>query len=342
MFRNGVAAWKLVACALVSTGLAVAVATTPAAANTPNAPAFCVVLPQVAAVQAEFQALAGNIDPTSQTTITNTQPSVGDVTAFVGDVAAVVTPGDLNVTDDIKPQWDVVSGGLSQLSQTLQTAGYQFSTLPPLQVQAIVDAANASELPGVLPADLDAAKAALTTWSTTNCVGAPTPPGTTVPVQPVDPATGTSPVTVTFATVGAAGLTAVTSSSSGPAVPTGFQLGNPPTYYDVTTTAGYSGAITLCFSYDPVAYPAGASLVLYHFDSVTNAWQNVTTSVTTAPPVICGTTTSLSPFTVLAAPPPPGCKKGGGQNGTDRHGPDPKNPGRVGSGNTGGRKSGRR
>ena len=133
--------------------------------------------------------------------------------------------------------------------------------------------------------------------------GAPTPTGTTIVVQPTDPETGTSPVTVTFSNVDAAGTTSVTSSASGPALPDGFQLGNPPIFYDVTTTATFTGPVTSCFAYNPAAFADTTGLQLWHFDSVTSAWQDVTTSNDTTNDVICGQTTSLSPFTVLSTTP---------------------------------------
>ena len=53
-----------------------------------------------------------------------------------------------------------------------------------------------------------------------------------VSVSPVGPA-----VTITFSNVTAAGDTTVATSNSGPALPSGFSLGNPPVYYDIATTA---------------------------------------------------------------------------------------------------------
>jgi hypothetical protein len=78
--------------------------------------------------------------------------------------------------------------------------------------------------------------------------------GTNVAVAPVDPATNTSPVTLTFGSVTTEGTTTVTSSTQGVPLPLGFQLGDPPVYYDLATTAQFSGSITVCFTYDPAAY----------------------------------------------------------------------------------------
>jgi hypothetical protein len=132
-------------------------------------------------------------------------------------------------------------------------------------------------------------------------VASPTPVGDDVQVKPIDPTTGTSPVTIVFSSVTDAGATSVSSSSSGPPPPSGFALGNPPVYYELSTTATFDGPVTVCFSYDPSAFPSGAGLALGHF--VNGAWQNITSSIDPVNHVICGTTMSFSPFTVFEAPP---------------------------------------
>jgi Tol biopolymer transport system component len=120
-----------------------------------------------------------------------------------------------------------------------------------------------------------------------------TPIGSSVPVQPVDPVTGTTPVQLTFGIVTAPGTTTVTSSAQGDPLPLGFQLGDPPVYYELTTTATFEGSITVCFTYDPAAYQS-QNLRLLHGEA--GAWVDVTTSIDPSGHVICGTTTSLSPF----------------------------------------------
>jgi hypothetical protein len=122
-----------------------------------------------------------------------------------------------------------------------------------------------------------------------------TPAGTSVAVSPHDAVTGTIPVTLTFADVTQAGNTTVTASAGGPAIPSAFALGDPPLFYNLTTTAVFDGAITVCIDFAGVNVPAGADLRLLHFEG--GAWQDVTTSGPTGN-VICGAVTSLSPFAV--------------------------------------------
>jgi hypothetical protein len=117
--------------------------------------------------------------------------------------------------------------------------------------------------------------------------------GTDVAVAPIDPATNTSPATLTFGNVTTAGTTTVSSSTEGPSLPLGFHVGDAPVYYELTTTAQYSGSITVCFTYNPAAYQS-PNVRLLHGEA--GAWTDVTTSRDESAHIICGTTTSLSPF----------------------------------------------
>jgi large repetitive protein len=124
-----------------------------------------------------------------------------------------------------------------------------------------------------------------------------TPTGANVAVTPVDTTTGTSPVSMTFSNVTQPGSTTLTTSSSGPTGPTGYQLGAPPVYYNLSTTATYTGIITVCVNYASISFPSGAPS-LWHYSGGT--WTNITTSVNTATMTVCGTTSSLSPFALFA------------------------------------------
>jgi hypothetical protein len=126
-----------------------------------------------------------------------------------------------------------------------------------------------------------------------------TRPGTNVVVQPVDTTTGTTPVTLTFSNVSQAGNTSLTTSSSGPAPPTGFALGNPPTFYEITTTAVFSGSVTVCVHYTGISFTNESRLKLFHYDSASGNWVNVTTSLDTVNDIICGSVTSFSPFAIF-------------------------------------------
>lgn len=128
-----------------------------------------------------------------------------------------------------------------------------------------------------------------------------TPVGAAIVVSPFDIASSTSPVTVTFAGVTAAGDTSLEVLTSGPALPAGFAIGNPARYFEITTTASYAGAITVCINYSGIDVGDESTAELLHHDGT--AWSVVTTSRDVDANVICGETTSLSPF-VIAQPQP--------------------------------------
>jgi TolB protein len=106
---------------------------------------------------------------------------------------------------------------------------------------------------------------------------------------------------VTFGQILSGGTTTLATTATGPAIPSGFSVGNPPVYYDISTMAPYAGAIDVCITYDPNRFGSQSGLALYHYEN--GAWRNVTTSVNTNTHVICGRVTSLSPFAIMMATP---------------------------------------
>ena len=119
------------------------------------------------------------------------------------------------------------------------------------------------------------------------------------PVGPNELVSAGNGATVTFAIVTAPGNTVVTMSNSGPTPPAGFSLGNPPTYFDVSTTAAFTGSAVVCLTYNQIQYSSVANLKLFHFEN--DQWFDVTTSNDTTKQVICGSVNSLSPF-IIAQP----------------------------------------
>lgn len=136
-------------------------------------------------------------------------------------------------------------------------------------------------------------------------IGAPTPVGDNVSVTPVDPNPvipgKQTPVTVTFTQVTSPGETTVTSSGAGTPPPNGFKLGDPPVYYSIETTAGYSGPIHICIDYSNMSFGSEKDLKLFHWSSTTNSWQDVTDPgyPDLVHHIICGTITSFSLFGIF-------------------------------------------
>jgi hypothetical protein len=102
---------------------------------------------------------------------------------------------------------------------------------------------------------------------------------------------------LTFSQVTRAGVTSLTTSSTGPPSPAGFALGKPPVYYDLTTTALFSGPVIVCINYSGIGFKNEATLKLYHFEN--GLWVNRTVSLDPRNDIICATVTSLSPFAVF-------------------------------------------
>lgn len=121
--------------------------------------------------------------------------------------------------------------------------------------------------------------------------------GPGVASQPVDSTTGTSPVTMTFSNVTQTGSTSLSTAPAGPPPPQGFKIGNPPTYFDISTTASFSGPVTVCISYAGVSYANESKIRLLHYEN--GAWVDVTTSVNTATKIVCGSVSSFSPFALV-------------------------------------------
>jgi probable HAF family extracellular repeat protein len=116
-----------------------------------------------------------------------------------------------------------------------------------------------------------------------------TPTGSDVAVQPTDEASGQSPVSLIFSNVSTAGTTTLTISPNGPPPPTGFALGNPAVYYELATSASFTGPVQICITY------SGAAPALFHYEN--NAWVDVTSAVLAGQ--VCGVVSSLSPFAVF-------------------------------------------
>ena len=212
-----------------------------------------------------------------------------------GEVSALEKPGDYAWAFDVN-EAGLIAGAYSN---------------PPGSPQAVVwapDGTLLAELPGLCEGCVTAAEAIegnyVAGWGT-NANGQTTAllwtlpdpgatgTGTDVAVAPIDPATNTSPATLTFGHVTTAGATTVSSTTQGPTLPLGFHVGDTPVYYELTTTAAYSGSITVCFTYDPAAYQS-PNVRLLHGEA--GVWTDVTTSRDESAHIICGTTTSLSPF----------------------------------------------
>jgi uncharacterized delta-60 repeat protein len=123
-------------------------------------------------------------------------------------------------------------------------------------------------------------------------IGSNTPIGSNVTVP-------LPPVTVTFDNVTSPGTTTATVSVSGTPLPNGFKLGNPPVFYSIETTAGYTGQIHICINYTGVSYGNESMLRLLH--ETPTGWVDITDPgyPDMVNKIICGTVSSFSHFGVF-------------------------------------------
>jgi len=111
-----------------------------------------------------------------------------------------------------------------------------------------------------------------------------------------------SNVTLTYSQVTSGGDTTITTSSSGTQPPSGFKLGNQTIYYNISTTATFSGSFEICIQYDEATIQGSESrLKLMHFVDG-QGWVDTTTSLDIVNNIICGQATSFSQFLMVTEP----------------------------------------
>jgi len=108
-------------------------------------------------------------------------------------------------------------------------------------------------------------------------------------------------VSLVFTEIAVSGVTTVTMTERGPPPPTGFKLVPLGTYYEITTSATYTGLIQICINYDDSTLTPGQEeqLKLRQYDEPTDEWIEITTSLDTVDNIICGETDHLSFFGVM-------------------------------------------
>lgn len=131
-----------------------------------------------------------------------------------------------------------------------------------------------------------------------------TPEGTDVVVQLTNPATAAAiDATLTFDEINEAGTSSLNISQDGESPPAGFMLGDPPVYYEINTTADYSGPIQVCIDYSEIDFANENALTLYHFEDADGdgvlEWEPLDSVTDQASDVICATVDSLSSFAIL-------------------------------------------
>jgi len=122
--------------------------------------------------------------------------------------------------------------------------------------------------------------------------GLATPTGSNVSVQPI------SEVTISFDGITTAGETSVATTNTSPTpVPAGFQVGNPPVFFEISTTATFTGPIEVCFHYEQGQFqgPESKLRILHEENGI---FVDRTVSVDPGQNVICALVDGFSRFVV--------------------------------------------
>lgn len=127
--------------------------------------------------------------------------------------------------------------------------------------------------------------------------------GQSVTVIPQDETSGSSPVEVLFPDVTRTGQMRLSTSSTGPAPSDGFSIFPfaDPIYYNLSTTAGFNGLITITISYDETLLGGipEESLQLRHFDN--GDFVDITTSRDLVQNTITGQASHFSTFAIMSS-----------------------------------------
>jgi probable HAF family extracellular repeat protein len=124
-----------------------------------------------------------------------------------------------------------------------------------------------------------------------------TPQGSGVSVWVESDSPGMGSVGVTLPNVTCPGTTVLSSSTTGPDLPSGFKLGDPPVFCELASSASFEGMAQVCFSYQQSAFLNELTVRLFHYEG--GEWQNVTTFLDTVNNMVCGRVASFSPFVIL-------------------------------------------
>src|SRR5258706_2774270 len=131
---------------------------------------------------------------------------------------------------------------------------------------------------------------ATATTSTCNPFGATTPAGTNIMIRPFPDGA------VMFETVISDGYSSGTVTNSGPTEPLGFAVACSSNYFELTSSAVFTGQTTVCFNYSALCTNGApeSAFRLFHYEH--SAWVDVTTSIDTTNNIVCGVVTNFSLF----------------------------------------------
>lgn len=109
-------------------------------------------------------------------------------------------------------------------------------------------------------------------------------------------------ISFVYGNVVSGGVTIFNLTQRGRSAPLSFLIvGEPPTYYDVKTTANYSGPIDITLPYSDVGLSSFAekNLALVQWNGTSEKWENITVGADTVHNLIFGETSYLSVFIII-------------------------------------------
>lgn len=130
-------------------------------------------------------------------------------------------------------------------------------------------------------------------------------PGNNATVNPA------SNVSLNFSNVSNAGTVSVIQNPAPEASPANFRVITGSEYL-ISSTAAYSGTLNVCLGYNDATLANKnneRNIKIFHYD--VNRWVDVTSSVDAVNNIVCGTVTSLSPFSLMEPSNAPGVPVGG-------------------------------
>lgn len=108
------------------------------------------------------------------------------------------------------------------------------------------------------------------------------------------------PITVTFTNVSAAGLTWMTSRSDlTPPPPAGLQAGSPPYYYDLFSTAAFSGTVRMCVDTRGMSLARSSDQALIYQLGAGGDWTPISAQDQPDADHLCGDASSLGTFAIF-------------------------------------------
>ena len=117
--------------------------------------------------------------------------------------------------------------------------------------------------------------------------------------------TPSTTVAVTFVNVTSGGITTFNATQGGPDPPSRVKfITEPPIYYDIKTTANYTGTIKISIAYNDTGLTEDQenNLQILQWNEALQQWTDITTHVDTENNIIHGETTHLSIFAIMSPP----------------------------------------